>query len=245
MLVVDELCAAGAFLTRVPLGRTAAARRSGLAFFPLVGGVVGAASGGVTWLGAEALSAPLAAALGIAASALLTGALHLDGLADTADSFGGTTADERKAIAKDQSLGSYGALALMIDQLAKFAALITLARHPGIVAATAAAGGLSRAAPLAIALFLSPASDTGLAQALNAQLDRRLASAALLATPALLLAIVPGRLVLFDTLAACLLTLVVAWWMQTRLGGMNGDGLGAAVEVVETTLLIVAVGVAG
>ena len=61
----------------------------------------------------------------------------------------------------------------------------------------------------------------------------------------MLLAIVPARLVLLDTLAACLLTLVVAWWMQTRLGGMNGDGLGAAVEVVETSLLIVAVGVAG
>jgi adenosylcobinamide-GDP ribazoletransferase len=85
--------AAVSFLTRVPVGRhlalDAADVGRGAALFPLVGAGIGAAVGLVA-VGLDAVLPPfLAAALAVAVEALLTGAIHLDALADTADALGG------------------------------------------------------------------------------------------------------------------------------------------------------------
>src|ERR1700704_5339998 len=89
------VAAALAFLTRVPVGRFAeldgADVARGAVAFPLVGAGIGAATGGVVYALAGSLTAPLAAVLGLVVAALLTGALHLDALADTADALGAWT----------------------------------------------------------------------------------------------------------------------------------------------------------
>src|SRR3954465_5140830 len=91
--------AAVAFLTRIPVGRIVALGPDdvgrGVAFFPLVGAGVGAPGA----LAAEGLEGPLpallAGGLGVAVAIVLTGALHLDGLADTADAFGASDRERR------------------------------------------------------------------------------------------------------------------------------------------------------
>src|ERR1700760_415860 len=118
----DEFLAAFTFLTRLPLGSAhtdvpppSLADASGA--FPLVGLVIGAI-GGIAYAIASALALPaLAAALiAIAATALITGALHEDGLADTADGFGGGATREMKLeIMRDSRIGTFGVLALIFS----------------------------------------------------------------------------------------------------------------------------------
>ena len=109
-----DLFSAAAFLTRlpvpaahVPTGGLAQAARA----FPVVGAGVGAAAGGVLWLAAQAGLPPLVCALlALAAAALVTGALHEDGLADLADGLGGGRDREAKLrIMRDSRIGAFGA----------------------------------------------------------------------------------------------------------------------------------------
>src|SRR5258708_2854655 len=129
---LDDLRVAGAFLTRLPmphpdgpiLPNFARAHRA----FPVVGALIGAVTG-FTYLGLHAIGLPslAAAALALGASALLTGALHEDGLADMADGFGGGRDKAGKLeIMRDSRLGTYGALALMVSFVAKLSALAAL-----------------------------------------------------------------------------------------------------------------------
>src|SRR5918994_786536 len=118
MRAVEPPLAAVAFLTRIPLGRVgeldgAAVRRSA-PLFPLVGGAIGALGGGIVDLAAGPLPPLAAAALGLGVVALVTGGLHLDALADTADALGGTTKEHRLEIMRDHAIGSFGAVALVV-----------------------------------------------------------------------------------------------------------------------------------
>src|SRR5712691_8323609 len=132
------LAAALALLTRVPVGRSvvldAADVARGAAYFPLVGAGVGAVVGGVTAALCNPLTAPLAAVLGLGAGALLTGALHLDALADTADALGATTRERALEIMREHAIGAYGAVAIGLDLLIKAGALTALVRHTHVLA---------------------------------------------------------------------------------------------------------------
>src|SRR5213595_1048016 len=127
------LAGAVAFLTRVPIGRFVALGPAdvgrGGTFFPLVGAGIGAAVGGIADGLAGTLTAPLAAVIGLAVAAALTGVLHLDALADTADALGASTRERALEIMRDHAIGSYGAVALVLDLGAKIAALSALAAH--------------------------------------------------------------------------------------------------------------------
>src|SRR5262249_34950456 len=111
----------------------------------------------------------VSAALAVSATAFVTGALHEDGLADFADSFGGATRERKFAILDDSRIGTYGALALVLSVLVRVTALAALLSFSlsAAVAALVAAGAASRAAlvrmwhhlPAARATSLS--SDTG------------------------------------------------------------------------------------
>src|SRR6266550_1910501 len=123
--------AAVAFLTRLPVGRLVpldgddVAR--GAVLFPVVGAGIGAAVGG-TAAGLVRVLPPLAAAgIALAVGALLTGALHLDGLADTADALGGRSTEHALQIMRDHAIGAYGTVALVLDLLVKAVALAALA----------------------------------------------------------------------------------------------------------------------
>src|SRR4051812_24910218 len=115
MPVADELralAAAVSFQTRLPIGRVVVVdgedvARAGVAF-PLVGAAIGAAVGGVFVGLAPHLSPLPAAGLALVLGALLTGALHLDALADTADALGAATRERALEIMRDHSIGAYG-----------------------------------------------------------------------------------------------------------------------------------------
>ncbi|HYP54911.1 MAG TPA: adenosylcobinamide-GDP ribazoletransferase, partial [Solirubrobacterales bacterium] len=165
--------AAVSFLTRLPLGRLGApsgdALLRGAPLFPLVGAALGAVVGLAAVGLAEALPPLLAGLLAVALEVVLTGALHVDGLADSADGLGGRDRESSLAIMRDHSLGAYGASALALDLAIKATAIGALAEADAwgpIVAAFA----LSRAAPLPLALLPYAREDDGTGRVLAGRL---------------------------------------------------------------------------
>ncbi|MBL8894713.1 MAG: adenosylcobinamide-GDP ribazoletransferase, partial [Rhizobiales bacterium] len=147
-----KLVASLAFLTRLPIS---AAQRpmplvAAMPMFPVAGALIGAFTGVVAAFLADSGVAPLlAACLAFAATLCLTGALHEDGLADTADGFGGgITRERRLEIMRDSRIGTYGTLALVVMAIAKVAAIAAIVRSLGwcSLLVLAATGATSRAA---------------------------------------------------------------------------------------------------
>ena len=246
-----ELRAFGAaicFLTRLPLGRGLKVDADDLAragaTFPLVGAAIGALIGAVALLLVHPLGGWLAAVLAIAAAVLLTGALHLDALADSADSLSARTRERALEIMRDHAIGSYGAVAIALDLLLKAGALSTLASHHEVVRTAVAAGALSRAAPVLLAAALPYArAESGLGSPLTRGGPGRAAIAAVLAVGiAIAIAGAHGAIVA-GVAAAVVVSLAVCY--QRWLGGVTGDTLGAAVEVTEIAVFLTAVGLIG
>src|SRR5262249_43919155 len=136
--------AAVTFLTRVPVGRRVAvdaadvARGAGL--FPGVGAARGAVAGAAA-AGAGGPPPPrVAGGLAVGVAALLTGALHLDGLADTADALGARTRERALEIMRDPRIGTFGVVALAVVLLVEADAAGSLAATGDAVAAFATAG---------------------------------------------------------------------------------------------------------
>ncbi len=157
MQVFRAALAAVAFLTRLPVGRLGTFGGSDIArgaiLFPLVGVGIGAAYGGVADGLVHVVPATVAGGLALVVAAILTGAMHLDGLADTAD---GLTAPRERAleIMRDHATGAYGTAALVLDLIVKTTALGALAAAGHVVTAALAAGALSRAVPVGLSAVL-------------------------------------------------------------------------------------------
>lgn len=234
------LAAAVAFLTRVPVGRfvTLDARdvARGGALFPLVGAGIGTVVGGVAQGLAGPLTAPIAALLALAAGAVLTGVLHLDGLADTADAFGASTRERALEIMRDHSVGAYGTTAIVLDLGVKAAALATLvARHDALRYAVCAAAA-ARAVPVVLSAFLPYARTTGTGGALMTTGRVRVVVAAAIAAAAAIL--LHAAIVLAVAAAVAAIVGVAA---RRALGGVTGDVLGAGAELCETAILVAAI----
>jgi adenosylcobinamide-GDP ribazoletransferase len=209
-------------------------------FFPLVGEIVGAVSA-VVWLAAGAVwGGALPALLAIGAGILVTGALHEDGLADTADALGGgRNREHRLAIMKDSRIGTYGVLALVLCLGVKIAALAAISiPMVGALALLAAHGG-GRAASVAVMATTAYAGDPEAAKFRHAAARVKpweaVIAHALGAWPLLLL---PPR----EALAGALLGGLAALWVARRaralVGGYTGDVLGAVEQAFETGFLL-------
>ena len=238
------LAAALAFLTRVPVGPSllldAADVARGAAFFPLVGAGVGAVVGGVAAGLRGSLTAPLAAVLGLAAGAALTGALHLDALADTADAAGATTRERALEIMRDHSIGSYGAVALVLDLGAKGVALATLAARGHVFVFAVCAACAARVAPVLLSAVLPYArAGAGLGRAL-AQTGWLRCAVALAFAAAICVGVkgADGAILLAVAVALALVAIPLA---RAWLGGVTGDLLGASAELAELAALVAAV----
>jgi len=236
--------AAIAFLTRVPVGRwvtlDAVDVARGGALFPIVGAGIGTVVGGIAQGLADSLTAPVAALLGLAAGAALTGVLHLDGLADTADAFGATTRERALEIMRDHAIGAYGAVALVLALLAKVAALAALAADGHALRFAVCAAAAGRVVPVALSAALPYAREgAGIGRVLGGGTWIRVAVAA---------AIAAGFCVWLDALpllgAAAGVALVVGLAARRWLGGVTGDVLGASAELAELAALVVAVAIA-
>jgi adenosylcobinamide-GDP ribazoletransferase len=237
------VAAAVAFLTRVPVGRLialdAADVARGGAFFPLVGAGIGAVVGGIAQAAAGPLTGLLAATLAVAAGAALTGALHLDALADAADALG--SARERALeIMRDHAIGAYGTVALVLDLGAKVGALAALAVSHDALRFAVCAAASARVAPVALSVSLPYArSGAGLGRALDSAGLIRLVVAIAVAVAACVA--LHAAIVLATTAAVAILCGLGA---RRWLGGVTGDVLGATTELAELAGLVAGVAVA-
>jgi adenosylcobinamide-GDP ribazoletransferase len=234
--------AAVAFLTRVPVGRLVAVRGEEIVrsawLFPLVGGLVGGAAGVVADQLAAYVPSLVAGALAVAVTALLTGAMHLDALADSADALGGGTRERSLEIMRDHAVGAFGAVALVLVCLIDAAALGALGGGNDAAAVGLAAGAAGRAAMLVPALVLPPARPgEGQGRLLEGLSALSVLAAAALAAALALPAGAAGlwALAAAGATAVALLAIVRVW-----LGGVTGDLLGAVAKLAETSALVVA-----
>ncbi len=247
--VFRSAVAAVTFLTAVPVGRAAALAdgerlRDGTVLFPAVGAAAGAATGAIAWAAAFVLPSLPAAVLGVAAGVLLTGALHLDGLADTADGVGASLsgADPSGAM-HDPRLGVFGGVALVLDLVLRISVLGALVVGPRFPFAAIAAGALARAASVAL-LAATPyagGADGRGSWTRGVGLGRCLASAALAAMIGVV-AVGPAVGAMVITVAAA--AGLIRRWSRRHLGGMTGDTLGATAELSETAALVAALAIA-
>ena len=229
------------FLTCLPVSLKAAPGpadwgRSALAY-PLIGLLIGLLLAGLQQLIGHA-DPLLQAALLTATWALVTGGLHLDGLADSADAWVGGHADRERtlAIMKDPRSGPAAVSTLALMLLLKFAALAGLVKA-GAWPLLLLAPVLGRSALVALLLSTPYVRPGGMGSAISAHLPRVVAVLVLLMVAAGgLLAGKSGALALAVAVAA---GLVLHWMMMRRLGGMTGDTLGAAVELTEVAVLVV------
>ncbi|MCD6022978.1 MAG: cobalamin synthase [Actinomycetia bacterium] len=246
---IRSAAAAVSFLTTVPVGRSAAFAdrerlRDGTVLFPVVGAAVGAATGAVAWAAAFVLPPLPAAVLGVGAGALLTGALHLDGLADTADGVGAslTGADPSTAM-HDPRLGVFGGVVLILDVVLRISVLAALVTGPRFPFEAIAAGALGRAAAIALLAttpYAGGAGGTG-AWTRDVGVGRCLAAVGV-ATGIGIFAVGPlfGAMVIGGAAVAGL----IRRWSRRSLSGMTGDTLGATAELSETMALVAALAIA-
>ncbi|RMH94231.1 adenosylcobinamide-GDP ribazoletransferase [Lysobacter pythonis] len=226
------------FLTRIPVPARvfgdAGARRGSLPFYPPVGALIGAVLLGI---GGSLGAAPplLAAAIVLAAWVMLTGALHLDGLADSADAWVGGLGNREKtlAIMKDPASGPVGVAAVVLVLLLKFAALASL--PPAAWPAVLIAPMLARTW-LVLAFLTTPYVRGGGMGAALADAPR--IACWLACAFAMLVAAVAGRPGVVALLAG--LSLFALWRraVMKRLGGFTGDTAGALAELAEAVMLV-------
>jgi adenosylcobinamide-GDP ribazoletransferase len=243
-LDATPLAAATGFLTRLPVGPRPAAGGDQLLraapLFPLVGAALGAAVGGTAVGLAVVLPATIAGALAVALELLLTGALHVDGLADSADGLAGRDRDRSLAIMRDHALGTYGAAALALDLLVKTAALGALAED-GLVLPVVVALSLSRTAPLLLAAALPYArAGEGTGRLLSERMRPRSSGLGLAIAVAIALA-ASGLEALVLVACVAAVSALVGALARRRLGGVTGDVMGASVELSAALPLTVAV----
>jgi cobalamin 5'-phosphate synthase/cobalamin synthase len=234
--------AALTFLTRVPVGRRLALGAGdvgrGVAFFPLVGAGIGLLAG-LAVTGLEGPLPPLAAgALGVGLAVALTGALHIDALADSADALGARDREQALAIMRDPRTGSFGTVAVALAVLVEAAVLGELAARGDAVSGFAAAGALSRASGPSLALLLPYARPGGgVGGVLSGRASALGVSAGVvLALACAVLLLGTDGLELAGGVAAT--TVALGLCFRAWLGGVTGDTLGAATQLAEIVALV-------
>ncbi len=226
-------------LTILPMpGKDAARMADALYYFPLVGALVGGLVTLAVWLLGGVLTWPVGAGVaGVLLSAWFTRGLHLDGLSDTVDGFYGAFSSERRLeIMKDHHVGAFGVVAVVIVLLMKSVAFTQLA-----------IGGqwvwipvpfiLARLVQVLLAMTLPYARhEGGKAEAFVRQADKTHFIVA-----GILALVLCGLLVQLSALVLFVVTLIIGYlsaqWMKRAFGGVTGDLLGFANELVECALL--------
>jgi len=236
---VNGLLGALQFLTRVPIRLSDPPELTRcVPWFPFVGGLIGVAVGGATAGLAELVPMTVAAAVAIVAGVLITGAFHEDGLADTADAFGGGwTREQRLQILRDPLHGSYGVAAMCSTIVVRIVCVASLAPATAF-AGLVAAHTIGRSAAVGAMATLPLATADGLGAGYAAGLSRR-------------------RAVVGTVSGAAIAALATGWWAGPlaaagvaaalavgvlglrKIGGITGDVLGAVEQVTECLVLVV------
>ncbi|MDP6603880.1 MAG: adenosylcobinamide-GDP ribazoletransferase [Rhodospirillales bacterium] len=245
-----DLRAAGAFLTVLPVPMPVGARgrkvakppASAVRAFPVIGAGVGIIAGAALMVGRDLSIHPMAGALiALAVAAALTGALHEDGLADTADGLGGgQTAAARLKVMQDSRIGSFGVLAIVFSVAIRAAFLAGMATPGVAVLALIAAGAASRGAMSAVMVAIPTARHQGLAATFGRPAREDAVTGALLGGALALLCLGPLAGILAVALSAAT-AFAVAGLAKRHLGGYTGDVLGAVQQACEIAVLLAVV----
>jgi len=243
---VETFCAAVMLLTRLPVGafyrHRAELSAGSVIYFPLVGFLVGLTGAGAALLGLAFLPVPAAIILCMLVTVAFTGGFHEDGLADAADGLpGGNEVSRRLEIMKDSRLGTFGALALWFSLTAKLFLLCEMARGGGVWLAGGMVVGhtLARGSGVALLGWLPYVRDErSKSSPFCAGIPMSRLAAALI-FPLAVAALLPGGRGAVCVLMAVALTLAAGSYFKTKIGGITGDCLGAANQIVELGCYVV------
>ena len=230
------------FLTCLPVPRTAECtaedRGRSVLYYPVVGLLIGAVLVALLFLLADT-DPGLRAALLLLVWVLLTGALHLDGLADSADAWLGGHGDRARTleIMKDPRSGPAAIVTVVLVLIVTFAALSTLT-HAAYWPALVLAPLLGRASLVLLFLITPYVRAQGIGAAHAANLPR-VGAAVVLLTVAILVPVFLGYAGLWPLATALVTVLLLRRLMLQRLGGATGDTFGASCEIVEAAVLVV------
>ncbi|WP_423198236.1 MULTISPECIES: adenosylcobinamide-GDP ribazoletransferase [unclassified Cupriavidus] len=254
MRAADELrffLTALGYFTRVPLPArlaqwvgfqpyylNAAARH-----FPLIGLLIGVVGALVTWVAAQLWPPAVAVLLGMAATLLLTGAFHEDGLADCADAFGGGyTPEDVLRIMHDSRVGAFGAIAVVVTLLLKWQLLLAIGTDGGmalLAGVLVAAHGASRAMAITFLATHDYVRDEGKARPVAQRLAGSSLTFALVCGALPLVLLAPG-FALATMVGMALLQVALGAYFVRRIGGYTGDCLGFAQQLAELLIYLVA-----
>jgi adenosylcobinamide-GDP ribazoletransferase len=236
------------FLTIVPLPFTVRCEEEDLgrsmSYFPLVGLAIGAFLAGADYFLAQLLPRQVGDLLLVTLAALLTGALHLDGLADVCDGLAARGSRERfLAVMKDSRVGAVGAVALVLALGLKYQALLSVPlpyKRPVLLFFPM----LARFAQVQMTVGATRARQDGLGSAFigGAGLPQFLISYGITLGGGYLLLGLNG---LYCAFAACVVTWGVKTWSHRRLGGVTGDVIGCASEINEICCLLLLLALLG
>jgi adenosylcobinamide-GDP ribazoletransferase len=236
---VKSFLAAMAFLTRFPVGRLAAFDAADVAhsagWFPLIGVLLGAIYSLAAALLKSCLPLGVVAVLLVIIDALATGALHYDGLADTADGFGaGKDREDILRIMRDHAIGSYGGLALVLVVALKVAIYATLLNRTGWIAALILTPALGRWSILLLTATLPYARQS--ASVIDGMGKRSLIQG----TAVILVVLVAAQSArVWIAMAAVLaVTTAFGFYCRRRIAGITGDTLGANLQLCESAALL-------
>lgn len=232
------------FLTRVPIRTSQPVNESAaVPWFPIVGVLIGVGGGGVAVGLGELVPASVAAAVAVVAVLILTGAFHEDGLADTADAFGGgSTTERRLEILKDPRHGSYGVAALAGSIVLRVVCVASIVDPAAVFAAFVASHAFGRAAAVA-AMAAPPARDEGLGASAGRAVQPWPAGAGIVVAAGFV-TLIAGWWVLPLAAAATVGAALVVLLAVRKIGGTTGDVLGAVEQVAECLVLATVTGLA-
>lgn len=240
-IIIEPLLVALSFLTRLPLnlGETSPSilQRS-LAFFPLVGFLLGTVLCAAAWFFHKMPAPTLWASLLVAILALTTGALHLDGVADFFDALGGGRGRRERMleIMRDPRIGAHGATALCLLLIAKVQAFSYGLSHFDpvmwlLLPAT------SRFAVVPLVAFFPVARPDGLAKTFHG--PNAAASVAFAALSLIAVVVFTSINFIAPLLTALFVALLVGSWSKRSLGGLTGDVYGVSIELSELAFIAV------
>lgn len=247
MIVLRAFLCAVSFLTRIPApGRGALSPRiAGLsvAFFPLVGLLLGAAAALAAWMLRDRLGLPPhvgGALLLVALQTLLTGALHLDGFSDVVDGLGGGRGNRERAleIMKDTRIGAFGVVALILLLIGKVVAMDEVLRMKERLAVLIAYPVAGRFAAVPLIVFFPCARSSGLGCTFHERSSWPVALVAAVFAGGTMGAL--GKIVLTPAAVALGVGLAAGISISIRLRGLTGDAYGAAIELAELAFLLTA-----
>ena len=239
-LHVGDIAVALSLLSRWPLRISEAAYgRSAQAVwaYPVAGVLIALPAAGLAQLCLGlGLSTGVAALLALACLTVSTGAMHEDGLADTADGFwGGWDKERRLEIMKDSHIGTYGTLAIGLSLLLRGVLITALVSDEEYMQGLILAAMMSRASMAGLLTFLPNARGVGLSSSYGRP-SNSVSLLAMIICICTALIIIPSHAVSI-TLVALISTILCGLYAKSKIGGQTGDVLGATQQVTEIAVL--------